>query len=112
MLHFHEEHGAKATLAVRDYEFQIPFGVVEIDEYQITEVSEKPVKRFLINAGIYVIDPALLSLVPKRTRFTMPELFERAQKEGYPTFAFPIREDWIEIGRFEDLVRAHDAAQS
>ena len=82
--------------------------MVEIDEYQITEASEKPIKRFLVNAGIYVIDPALLSLVPKRTRFTMPELFEHAQKEGYPTFAFPIREYWVDIGRFEDLVRAND----
>ena len=86
--------------------------MVEIDEYRITDVTEKPVKRFLVNAGIYVIDPALLSLVPKRAKFTMPELFERAQKEGFPAFAFPLREEWADIGRFEDLVRADSAVQS
>ena len=112
MLNFHEEHAAKATLAVRGYEFQIPFGVVDIDEYQITEIAEKPVKRYLVNAGIYVIDPELLSLVPKRDQFTMPELILRAQQKGYPTFAFPIREDWMDIGRFEDLVRANQVAES
>ena len=112
MLLFHDEHGAKATLAVRDYDFQIPFGVVEIDDYQITNVSEKPVKRYLVNAGIYVIDPLLLPMVPKNEPSTMPELFARAQRLGHPTYAFPIREDWMDIGRFEDLVRANDLAQS
>jgi NDP-sugar pyrophosphorylase family protein len=107
LLSFHGEHQAKATMCVREFDFQVPYGVVNIDEHRITGIVEKPVHSFFVNAGIYVIDPELLSFVPKSGSFDMPDLFASALDKGMPTAAFPIREYWTDIGRIDDFHRAN-----
>lgn len=107
LLDFHAEQGAKATMCVREFDFQVPYGVVNIDEHRITGIVEKPVHSFFVNAGIYVIDPSLLELVPKSGGIDMPDLFSKALELGMPTAAFPIREYWTDIGRIDDFHRAN-----
>lgn len=106
MLAFHEEHRAVGTMGVREYEFQIPYGVVDISEQSITAIQEKPVKRHLINGGVYVLSPEALALLPEGGRFDMPELFGLIHDRGLTAVAFPIREYWIDIGHADDLARA------
>lgn len=106
MLAFHEEHRAVGTMGVREYEFQIPYGVVDISEQSITAIQEKPVKRHLINGGVYVLSPEALTLLPEGGRFDMPELFGLIHDLGLTAVAFPIREYWIDIGHADDLARA------
>jgi dTDP-glucose pyrophosphorylase len=107
LLSFHTEHRSKATMCVREFDFQVPYGVVNIDEQRITSIVEKPVHSFFVNAGIYVIDPDLLGLVPRQGSFDMPELFAKALDRGMNTAAFPIREYWTDIGRIDDFHRAN-----
>ncbi|MBF0353787.1 MAG: nucleotidyltransferase family protein [Alphaproteobacteria bacterium] len=107
LLDFHIEQGAKATMCVREFDFQVPYGVVNIDDHRITGIVEKPVHSFFVNAGIYVIDPDLLTLVPTQGSFDMPDLFTRALAMGMTTAAFPIREYWTDIGRIDDFHRAN-----
>ena len=57
MLDFHREHHASLTVGVRQYDIEVPFGVVETDGVQVTGIQEKPVLRHFINAGIYFLDP-------------------------------------------------------
>lgn len=102
LMDYHTEVGCAATQCVREYIFQIPFGVVRCEEGQVVETEEKPVQRFLINAGIYVLSPDLIDLVPIDQEFTMPELLAQARYKGYRVAAFPIREGWTDIGRIED----------
>ncbi|WP_040294820.1 nucleotidyltransferase family protein [Beggiatoa alba] len=106
LLDFHVEHQAAATMCVREYDFQVPYGVVQIDNHRILGIQEKPIQRFFVNAGIYVLQPNLLSLIPKETFFDMPTLFEQALTEKRETVVFPIREYWIDIGQMADLERA------
>ncbi|WP_236839497.1 nucleotidyltransferase family protein [Beggiatoa leptomitoformis] len=106
LLDFHLEHQAIATMCVREYDFQVPYGVVQIDNHRILGIQEKPIQRFFVNAGIYVLQPSLLSLIPKETFFDMPTLFEKALAEKRETVVFPIREYWIDIGQMADLERA------
>ncbi len=106
LLDFHSTHGAKATMCVRDYDFQVPYGVVKIDQQRFLGIEEKPVKRFFVNAGIYVLEPETLDLIPQNTYFDMPQFFEKLQQQHAHISVFPIREYWIDIGQMNDLIRA------
>jgi dTDP-glucose pyrophosphorylase len=107
ILEFHESRGAAATMAVREYDLQVPYGVVHTSGERITAVEEKPVQRFFINAGIYVLSPQALTHIPQACTFDMPTLFERLNASGALTSAFPLREFWLDIGRVEDYVQAN-----
>jgi len=107
LITYHQNAGAAATMAVREYDFQIPYGVVEIDGGRITRIDEKPAHKVFVNAGIYVVEPEALAFVPKTTFFDMPDLFSRLIEAGKPTTVFPVREYWMDIGRHADLVKAN-----
>jgi dTDP-glucose pyrophosphorylase/CBS domain-containing protein len=108
MIEFHRENGAAATMAVRGYEVQVPYGVVDITGHEIQGMREKPVTRHFINAGIYVLDNAALDLVPRDRAFDMPDLFEACRANGLATMAYPIEEYWVDIGQIEDYRRANE----
>ena len=109
LLTFHEEQGSKATMCVSPYEFQVPFGVVSAnDEHHFQDIEEKPVHKSLINAGIYVLNPDSVGLIPKNTFVDMPTLFKKASDNNMKTAVFPIREYWLDIGHHKDLDRAHN----
>ena len=107
MLDQHEASGADATMAVRDYEMQVPFGVVRECEGRIQAIDEKPVQRFTVSAGIYVLSPHLLELVPRNTFFDMPALFEAATARGLSARCHRIDGYWLDIGRLPDYERAN-----
>lgn len=106
MLEFHQENEAAATMAVHEHTLQVPYGVVEVAGHRLVGVTEKPTHHHFINAGIYVLDPDVLNMIPDGTYFDMPELFLRLMGEGRTTVAFPIREYWLDIGQPQDLQRA------
>lgn len=109
---FHVEQGAIGTMGVRSYDFQVEFGVVEIDSGWVSRINEKPVQKFLVNAGIYVLDPSALKDIPANTATDMPQLFDSWLKCEQKCAAFPIHEYWLDVGRIEDLERAkRDAAE-
>lgn len=106
LLDFHIDHKALATMAVREYDFQVPYGVVRLDGSDILAIEEKPVQRFFVNAGIYVLSPEAVARIPRDTFFDMPTLFEQLMQAGHPTSAYPLREYWLDIGRIEEFERA------
>lgn len=106
MLTFHEEHDSRATMAVREYDFQVPYGVVRMNGSEIEKIDEKPVHRFYVNAGIYTLSPDVLDLIGDEGILDMPVLFQRALEAGRPTCAFPLREYWLDVGRIEEFERA------
>jgi dTDP-glucose pyrophosphorylase len=106
LLEFHSAHDSKATMCLRDYEIQIPYGVVTVDGHHILEIREKPTQKFFVNAGIYVLDPEILALVPHQEPIDMTDLFEKVMAAKLSHAVFPIREYWVDIGRHSDLNRA------
>lgn len=107
LLRFHEEEGVLATVCVREYDFQVPYGVIQMENDRLTEIVEKPTQRFFVNAGIYVLDPKVLSLVPRKETYDMPRLLEKVnrRKKG-AVGCFPIREYWIDVGQIPDYQKA------
>lgn len=106
LVDFHREQGATATMCVREYAFQVPYGVVQTDGPRLIAVVEKPVHNFFVNAGVYVVEPAALDLLPEGQPFDMTQLFERIATDGSSVAVFPIHEYWLDIGRLDDLERA------
>lgn len=107
MLHFHREHRANLTVGVRQYDIEVPFGVVETDgNAKVTAITEKPVLRHFINAGIYLVDPAMCRLVPNNRHFDMPDLIRAVIDSGGIVISFPIREYWLDIGQVEQYQKA------
>lgn len=106
LLDFHDDHQSVATMCVREYDFQVPYGVVKIDKQRLLGIEEKPVHRFFVSAGIYILNPEILGIVPKDEYFDMPSLFEKMLEQKMETTVFPIREYWLDIGKLDDFERA------
>jgi len=107
LLEFHCRHGAAATMAVRQHEWQHPFGVVRTSGIEIVGFDEKPVARTHINAGIYVLDPGCVDALNTQEPCDMPTLFSRLQARGARTIAYPMHEPWLDVGREGDLAQAY-----
>lgn len=107
LLDFHIHHDAAATMAVRIHEWQNPFGVVQTRGVEIVGFEEKPVARTHINAGVYALNPDVLTALSADTHCDMPSLFERLQAQGNRTVAYPMHEPWLDVGRPDDLNRAN-----
>jgi dTDP-glucose pyrophosphorylase len=106
LMDFHSSHDAAATMCIREYDYQVPYGVVKLDDHRLVSVEEKPVQRFFVNAGIYVLSPEALAEIPPR-QFDMPSLFDRLAAKGREVSVFPVREYWLDIGHLADLEKAH-----
>jgi NDP-sugar pyrophosphorylase family protein len=106
LMDFHLSQSSEATMCVREYQHQVPYGVVRVDDYHIMEILEKPTQTFFVNAGIYVLNPAILELLPAGERMDMPDLFKKALELSRPHAVFPIREYWIDVGQLADLATA------
>jgi len=107
LLDFHAQNDSMATMAVRMFEWQNPFGVVKTKGVDIIGFEEKPIFRSHINAGIYVLSPEALNVLQVKSHCDMPMLFERLKAEGNRTIAFPMYEQWLDIGRLDDLEKAN-----
>ena len=94
-------------MCVREYDFQVPYGVVNIENHRIKGIDEKPIHRFFVNAGIYVLEPEALDLIPAGSFFDMPSLFEELISRQREAAVFPIREYWLDIGQMVDYDRAN-----
>lgn len=108
LIDYHMAHGAAATMAVRNHELENPFGVVRTNGLDITGFEEKPVVRSHVNAGIYVIDPTALDCLEQGEHCDMPTLFERLRDRSRRTIVFPLHEQWLDVGRPDDLERARN----
>ncbi|MFH1709927.1 MAG: NDP-sugar synthase [bacterium] len=113
MIKFHEEKKGKVTLALTKVEDPTLYGLVITDDDQrVLEFREKPsweqVTANTINAGIYIVDPSIFKLVPKRKEFSFerqlyPMLLEKKEKiYGYVANAY-----WMDIGDPVKYLKAH-----
>ena len=109
LLAFHQEQKGIATMCIREYDVQIPFGVVNIEKQQAKSIVEKPIEKYFVNAGIYVLEPELVNKVNPNTPIDMPNLLEKQIKEGKSVSIFPIHEYWLDIGHMKEYESAHDS---
>lgn len=108
LISFHKKKRNSLTMCVREYSFQVPYGVIKQDEHVIKEIQEKPRQFFQVNSGIYVLNPEIITKIPNNTYTDMPELINQLLDEELKVGAFPLTDYWLDIGRMEDFEKAHD----
>lgn len=108
LLEYHTSQNALATMCVREYDFQVPYGVVNVEGSRILSIVEKPVHKFFVSAGIYMLSPDVLELIPKNEFYDMPTLFDALIAQKKTAVSFPLREYWLDIGRMEEYERANN----
>jgi NDP-sugar pyrophosphorylase family protein len=86
----------------------IPYGVAKVDNGRLVELQEKPTRREFVSAGIYVLSPEALDLIPPNGPVDMPALLQNVSQSIAPPAVYPLSESWIDIGHLEDLQRAQD----
>lgn len=107
LLNYHLLAKAEATMCVRKYKLQVPYGVVETEGATIQNIVEKPTQNFYVNAGIYVLNPEVLKRIPENSYFDMPQLFQNLIDEKRKTCSFPITDYWMDIGQQNDFDQAN-----
>ena len=105
---YHLSNKSLGTMCVREYDFQVPYGVVNIKDSKITSIKEKPVHKFFVSAGIYMLSPEVIEFIPKNKFYDMPTLFEKLINENKNAISFPLREYWLDIGRMEEYKKANE----
>lgn len=106
LLNFHAQHQSLATLGVREYTQQVPYGVVEVEGEVVQQIVEKPVYRYFVNAGIYVLSPKAIAHLTYNTYLDMPTLIDQLMADQQKVGAFPVTEYWKDIGQIPDFEQA------
>jgi len=107
LLTFHNEQDGLATMCIREYDFQVPYGVVHIKKDQVVSIVEKPVHKFFVNAGVYVLEQELINTIDGDVYLDMPNLLENKIDKGEKISVFPIYEYWLDIGQMEEYKKAN-----
>ena len=105
-LDFHYSQGCEATMAIREHQWQNPFGVVETVDGKIKNIIEKPITSSTVSAGIFAFNPEITQLVNEGEFCDMPTLFHRLIAGNKNACAFPLHENWADIGRKAELESA------
>lgn len=105
MLNFHFENYSSATMCVNEYNIELPYGEVKLENEKIISIKEKPNQKFYINAGAYILNPELINLIPKKF-YDMTSFFSKILVKNYKVTSFPLSEFWLDIGRMNDYKKA------
>lgn len=105
ILDHHKKSGNKVTVVASVKNFTIPYGVFKLNENgNIQEIQEKPQYTYLINTGMYVIEPEVLEDIPENEFYNLPDIVERYMETGIPVGVFPISEQsWMDMGQINEM---------
>jgi dTDP-glucose pyrophosphorylase len=106
LLSFHKTHQEIATVCIKQHSYQVPFGVVSFDgEAKIDKIREKPVFSYFVNTGIYCFSKNIFEFFNKKEYMDMPTLLHGIIRGKKKISAFPIHENWVDIGSMDDYKR-------
>jgi len=107
LLNSHNESTSMATICVSQYEQKIPYGVIRAEDYHLLAIDEKPIEKYLINAGIYVINPEVLNIVVELDKkFDMTDVMHHVLAADHKVSVFPIHEYWKDVGEIKHFQKA------
>lgn len=108
ILDYHKAQGNLITLVAAIKSYNIPYGTVESGENGIlTDLKEKPELNFLINSGMYILEPSTLDLIPNGKMYHITDLIKQIQNQGGKVGVFPVSEKaWIDMGDWQEYIQA------
>ena len=102
----HIDSGAQLTVAVISYMVSVPYAIMRSENNRIVGLEEKPTYNYYANAGIYLFNRNLISLIPENEYFDATDFLDRIIAEGGKINQFPINGTWIDIGSPDDFRQA------
>ncbi len=105
-LNYHGKNKNQATVFVVVRHMKIPYGVMKIKNGDLEEIIEKPEYSFVINTGIYVLEPEMIDLIPEDKVMNMPDLLLSAKEKGFKIQVYPMTCSWFDIGEWEEYRKA------
>jgi len=108
LLSYHNKNSGEITMCISEYEFQVPYGVINIDKERLKGIDEKPSQKFFINAGIYVVEPSVINRINDNEYIDMPTLLDEMIENDIEINVFPIHEYWLDVGRIDDFNKAKE----
>jgi dTDP-glucose pyrophosphorylase len=107
LLDYHRLSQTNATVCVSGYEVPVPYGVIDCIGNKMGSLREKPVHKYWISAGIYLLEPGAIALIPHGMPYDMPTLLQSISNNLGDVSVYPIRERWIDIGSVDEYERAN-----
>ena len=107
MLDFHIKNSSEITIGTRNYQYQIPYGVVETKGIDVIKISEKPIYDFGVNSGIYIINSEIIKNQKINLKKDMPELIHKEIIDDKKVLIYSICDYWRDIGKITDLEMAY-----
>jgi len=105
LIEYHKKTSKKITICAAFYDIQIPFGTIEIEDNNILDIVEKPIKKYLINAGIYIVNPEVINSLKNNASINMTDIIEKYIKTN-DVGIFPLHEKWLDVGSHENYKKA------
>ena len=103
VLKFHKIHENDITIIGAIQELRVPNGVIRLKNETVEGIDEKPEYHFIVNTGIYVLEPKILHLIPENQYYDMTELIITALKNKYKVNVYPAHSGWTDIGNWNEL---------
>ncbi|MGF7059791.1 nucleotidyltransferase family protein [Brassicibacter mesophilus] len=105
MLKYHKEHKAKITLITSLKHYTIPYGVIRIDKNSdVKQMDEKPEYDYLVNTGMYILEPEVLNDIPEDKFYHITDLVNTYISKGDKIGVYPISEgSWLDMGQFKEM---------
>lgn len=107
LIDFHKKTASSASMCVRDYSIEVPYGVVTVNGHEFLEVKEKPAHQYFVNAGIYALKSDVLKCMPVNCYVDITDFFEQLKSNKESVSVFPMREKWLDIGNINEYKRAN-----
>ena len=110
LFNFHQNNAHDITLVASLKNYTIPYGTITLNgDGQLDQINEKPEYDFLVNTGLYVLNPDILPLIPENREYHITHLIEEAKGKGKRIGVYPIDEDaWIDIGQWAEYQKVVD----
>lgn len=111
---YHKDSGNVITMVSSLKNITIPYGVLETGENgRVDTIKEKPKLSYLINTGMYVINPEVIDMIPKDELFHMTDLVNKILEKGGRIGTFPISEDsFLDMGEMEEMRRMENRIEA
>lgn len=72
----------------------------------MTELIEKPEFTYMINSGVYILQPELINEIPENELFHITHLMEKVKSRGGKIGCFPVSEkSWTDIGEWNEYLK-------
>lgn len=103
---FHKANNNIATMVCAIKQQRLNYGTVDVQDGYVVNINEKPVQNIITNTGLYILEPELLTMIPKEGEVPMTDFLQSIIDKGHKVGMYPVNEDqWFDMGELEELER-------